>query len=274
MKNLIWPLAVSAVFGTSVVSAAVAEKVQVTLDLKPTDAKVERVSTPDLGLMGGKGTKAKAGDESHTWYMVRVPLKVEGKNKNADEPVTFVDSLKVRVYLVFTGESKGEMMLVDKEITYVEIPLTASSGDKASEGRMNAVVFISPGNAAKICGTKGKVDPTGHLGAVAVEATFGGSNCLNTKVEPCVVVDRGLKSKLTGSWWKKKNGNKKGVALSAISETPFAPFYASLSPATSPMYAMGETAKSSSGSGSSSATTTDDSDSDTTSDKKGSKGDE
>lgn len=184
MKKLIWPLAVAAVLGAPAVNAASADHARVTLDLKAPDAKVERVAPPSGGIFASKERVKPGSVEAGSWYFVRIPLKVEGKGK-ASEPITFVDELKVHVYLVFMGESADDLTMVEREITYTEIPVTPGAGDKPSEGTLTAAAFISPSNAAKICGTKGKVDLTGHhLGAVAVEATFGGSNCLNPKEDP------------------------------------------------------------------------------------------
>ncbi len=256
MKNLIWPLAVAAVLGAPAVNAASADHARVTLDLKATDAKVERVAPPSGGIFGSKERVKPGAVEASSWYFVRIPLKVEGKGK-ASEPITFVDELKVHVYLVFMGESADDLTMVEREITYTEIPVSPGGADKTSTGTLTAAAFISPSNAAKICGAKGKVDLTGHhLGAVAVEASFGGSNCLNPKEDPSVIVDNKLKGKLTNGWWKKKSApNKRGAVICSIAETPFAPYYASLSGApTSPMYgAAGVSASSSSSSSSGTA---------------------
>ena len=254
----IWSLAVAAVLGMPAADAANAEHARVTLDLKAPDAKVERVAPPNDNMFAIKERVKPGTIEAASWYFVRVPLKVEGKGK-ATEPITFVNDLKVHLYLVFIGEDIEDLTMADTEITYTEIPVKPGQGDKPSEGTLTAAVFVSPANAAKICGTKNKVDLTGHhLGAVAVEATFGGSNCLNPKEDPSIIIDNKLKGKLTNGWWKKKSApNKKGVVLCSIAETPFAPYYAPLSGApTVPMYgsaSAGSTSSSSSGSGSDSS---------------------
>ena len=256
MKKLIWPLAVAAVLGAPAVNAASAEHARVTLDLKAPDAKVERVAPPSGGIFASKERVKPGSVEAGSWYFVRIPLKVEGKGK-ASEPITFVDELKVHVYLVFMGESADDLTMVEREITYTEIPVTPGAGDKPSEGTLTAAAFISPSNAAKICGTKGKVDLTGHhLGAVAVEATFGGSNCLNPKEDPSLIIENKLKGKLSNGWWKKKSApNKKGAVICSIAETPFAPYYASLSGApTKPMYGASGSGSSASSSSTSSDT--------------------
>ena len=253
-KNLIWPLAVAAVLGAPAASAASADHARVTLDLKATDAKVERVAPP-AGMFGSKERVKPGSAEAASWYFIRVPLKVEGKGK-ATEPITFVDDLKVHVYVVFTGEGSDDLTMAEREITYTEIPVAPGQGDKPSEGTLTAAVFISPANAAKICGSKGKVDLTNHhLAAIAVEAEHGGSSCLNTKEEPAVVIDNKLKGKLTSGWWKKKSApNKKGVVICSIADTPFAPYYVGLSGApTIPMYGAASSSASSSSSSSDTA---------------------
>ena len=45
-----------------------------------------------------------------------------------------------------------------------------------------------------------------------------------------------MKNRLKKGWWKKEDKAGIGVRLRAISETPFAPFYAPAFPATKPMY--------------------------------------
>lgn len=254
----IWSLAVAAVLGMPAANAANAEHARVTLDMKAPEAKVERVAPPYDNMFTIKERIKPGSIEAASWYFVRVPMKVEGKGK-ATEPITFVNDLKVHFYLVFIGENNDDLTMAETEITYTEIPVKPGQGDKPSEGTLTGAVFISPANAAKICGTKSKVDLTGHhLGAVAIEATFGGSNCLNPKEDPSIIIDNKLKGKLTSGWWKKKSApNKKGVVICSIAETPFAPYYAALSGApTVPMYGSAGSAASAASSSSSSASDT------------------
>lgn len=252
----IWSLAVAAVLGMPAANAANAEHARVTLDMKAPEAKVERVAPPYDNMFTIKERIKPGSIEAASWYFVRVPMKVEGKGK-ATEPITFVNDLKVHFYLVFIGENNDDLTMAETEITYTEIPVKPGQGDKPSEGTLTGAVFISPANAAKICGTKSKVDLTGHhLGAVAIEATFGGSNCLNPKEDPSIIIDNKLKGKLSNGWWKKKSApNKKGAVICSIAETPFAPYYASLSGApTKPMYGASGSGSSASSSSTSSDT--------------------
>ena len=84
-----------------------------------------------------------------------------------------------------------------------------------------------------------KVSLKGKLAAVAVEFKFKDADCaapLESGQEPYVLIDNSLKSTLKKDWWKKEGKNTIGAELCAISETPFAPYYAPTFPATSPMY--------------------------------------
>lgn len=241
MKKYLLPLAVAA-FGSSLTASALdAEHVRVSFKAKGPDLKVETINTP-LPAVDVFSTKRNEG--SAPWYCIRIPLTVEGiaKNNPTGKGPNFVDELKVHVYAVFTA-GKGETpILLDKEVTYVEIPLSPSnSADKPSKGEMNAAVFISPSNASKILGDPSKIDFGNKLAAVAVEVTYKDSPCIKDEGEQAVVISHDMDSKLNGKWWKKNSNNKTGAVLNAISETPFAPFYAPAFPATSPLYgpAMG-----------------------------------
>ncbi len=228
MKKYLFSLAVAALCGLPTASAVDADHVRVTFKSKGSELKVEAINTPVPGV--DLFNTKRGGDASQTWHYVRVPLTVEGKAKGADKGPNFVDELKVHVYMVFAA-GKGETpIMLDKEITYVEIPLQGGKSD------INAGVFISPANASKILGDPSKIDFSNKLAAVAVEASFKGASCINTEVEPAVVLSHELNSKLNGAWWKKNANNKTGAVLNAISETPFAPFYGTLFPATKPLY--------------------------------------
>ncbi|MCQ2364418.1 MAG: hypothetical protein MJ051_02535 [Akkermansia sp.] len=257
MKNLLFPLAVAAFCGLPVASALNADNARVTLDVSNGgDLRVESVSP--MTIFGGKDAKQSRTDKSTTWQYVTIPLKVEAKCKGDRSP-NYVDELKVHVYAVFGGEKGDEPIMLDKEITYVDIPVNGKSGGKLSEGHMNVGIFISPANASKIINSNSKVELGDKLIAVAIEASFHDSPCIAGDTEPYAVVDAKYKQKLTGAWWKKTSKNKQGAELSAISETPFAPFYAPVFPPTKPLYGSAE------GSGSASYSSSD-ADSDTTTD--------
>lgn len=254
MKNLLFPLAMAAFCGLPVASALNADNARVTLDVSNGgDLRVESISP--MTVFGGKEAKQSRTDKSTTWQYVTIPLKVEAKCKGDRSP-NYVDELKVHVYAVFGGEKGDEPIMLDKEITYVDIPVNGKSGGKLSEGHMNAGIFISPANASKIINSNSKVELGDKLIAVAIEASFHDAPCIAGDTEPFAVVDSKYKQKLTGAWWKKTSKNKQGAELSAISETPFAPFYAPVFPPTKPLY--GSAAGSSSSSSSASSTGADD----------------
>lgn len=255
MKNLLFPLAVAAFCGLPVASALNADNARVTLDVSNGgDLRVESI-TP-TAVFGGKEAKQSRTDKSTTWQYVTIPLKVEAKCKGDRSP-NYVDELKVHVYAVFGGEKGDEPIMLDKEITYVDIPVNGKSGGKLSEGHMNVGIFISPANASKIINSNSKVELGDKLVAVAIEASFHDSPCIAGDTEPFAVVDSKYKQKLTGAWWKKTSKNKQGAELSAISETPFAPFYAPVFPPTKPLYGSAEGSSSSASSSSSADADTD-----------------
>lgn len=234
MKNLLFPFAVAAFCGLPVAFGLNADNARVSLDVNGGgDLRVE--SAVPMSIFGGKDAKQSRGDRTTTWQYVTIPVKVQAKCKGDQEP-NFVDELKVHVYAVFGSDKGSDPIMLDKEITYVDIPVSPKG--KMSEGRMNVGVFISPANASKIMNSNSKLELGDKLIAVAIEASFHDSPCLSTDSEPSFVVDSKFKQKLTGAWWKKSSNakNKSGAELLAISETPFAPFYAPVFPPTKPLY--------------------------------------
>lgn len=240
MKKSLLSLAVAAFLGLPVASALNAEFANVSLDAKPGDLKVETVSYAGSPIAG----KAKADDELTTWQYVVIPLKVDGKCRGDHYP-NFLGELKVHIYAAFDGGKDADPVLLDKEITYVEIPLPGKSSENKdwSCGTMNAGIFISPANASKILGSANKgTKLKDKLIAVAVDASFDGTSCMHPTKEPFVIIDTKYKQKLTGSWWKKSSKNKGGAELSSIAESPFAPFYAPVFPATKPLFGSAKAA--------------------------------
>lgn len=256
MKRFFLPIAVAALCGLPQASATSADYAQAELTLKAGDAQVEQV-TPRAEYFTTKDT---AKNINPAWHFVRIPYSLQGKCRGDKTPL-YVDELKVHAYLVFSVGKDGEkLILVDKEITYVNIPLS-SKGDVGENKNVQAAVFISPSDAARICGNGSskveKVDLGGKLAAVAVEFKFKDADCSKPETNADVLVNKKMKNKLKKGWWKKEDKAGIGVQLRAISETPFAPFYAPAFPATSPMYgdANGSTFSSSSSSGSTSGYT-------------------
>ena len=251
MKRFFLPIAVAALCGLPEAAAISADYAQAELTLKANDAQVEQV-VPRTEYFGTKDT---AKSINPAWHFVRIPYSLQGKSRGDKTPL-YVDELKVHAYLVFAVGKDGEkLILVDKEITYVNIPLSPK-GDVSENKNVQAAVFISPSDAARICGSGSskveKVDLGGKLAAVAVEFKFKDADCGKPEADADVLVNKKMKNKLKKGWWKKEDKAGIGVSLRAISETPFAPFYAPAFPPTSPLYgeATGSSSYSSSSTGS------------------------
>lgn len=230
MKNTLLSVFAAVAFGSFSVSALDATAVQVSLP-KGASPKVERMGgLPQAGMPASKPIMAET---AVGWQVVNIPISLKAKSKGEKASPDFVPSLKVHAYLVLENEASGKLTILDKEITYVDIPLNAKSSG-TSTGEAYVGVFISPSNAVKL-NKKGKGDLKNSLKAVAIEATFNGNNCMATDTEPYVVLDPPLRNKLTGKWWKRKvdPGN---ISLHSVAETPYAPFIGTFYPATEPRF--------------------------------------
>lgn len=236
MKRFFLPLAVAALCGLPQAAANSADYAQAELTLKPSEAQVEQV-VPRSEYFTNKDT---AKNINPAWHFVRIPYTLLGRCRDKEKSPLYVDELKVHAYLVFAVGKEGEkLILLDKEVTYVNIPLNPKNGEGENKN-VQAAVFISPSDAARICGNGSskvdKVDLGGKLAAVAVEFKFKDADCAKPDTEVSVLVDKKMKSRLKKGWWKMEDKAGIGVQLRAISETPFAPFYAPTFPQTSPMY--------------------------------------
>lgn len=238
IKKLFTSLLVAALCSLPVVSGQSAESVRVSLKkgLSAGDMEVTRVMPPGAtgAFYNSKDVKLLKGENAYAWHMVRVPLQVAARG-GSDKPM-FVDELEVKVHVVMLGgKGADKPLLLTKELTYVDIPLDPTANDDGTV--VNVGVFLSPTDTVRICGPEVKnPDIVKRLGAVAVTAKYKGSACNNTSANPGLVVSRDLKDKLTGSWWKKEDADTAGVTLKSIAETPFAPYYSPVFPATRPMY--------------------------------------
>lgn len=238
IKKLFTSLLVAALCSLPVVSAQSAESVRVSLKkgLSAGDMEVTRVMPPGTtgAFYNSKDVKPLKGEHMYAWHVVRIPLQVAAR-AGSDKPM-FVDELEVKVHVVMMGgKGADKPLLLTKDITYVDIPLEPAANDDGTV--VNVGVFLSPTDAMRICGPDVKSpELTKRLGAVAVTARFKGSACNNTSANPGLVIARDLKDKLTGSWWKKEDADNAGVTLKSIAETPFAPYYSPVFPATRPMY--------------------------------------
>ena len=231
MKRILLPIAVAAICGLPQASAVSADYAQAEQKMKPSDLKVEQV-VPQAEYFATKDTAKNAGA---AWHYVRIPYELQGKCRESGKNPLFVDELKVHAYLVFSVDGGEKLTMLDKEITYVNIPVTPK-GDTSVNSNVQAAVFLSPADAALISGANGRGDLGGKLAAVAVEFQFKGADCSKPGTDADVLVDKKMKNRLKKGWWKKEDKNGVGAKLRAISETPFAPFYAPAFPATSPMY--------------------------------------
>ena len=237
MKRFLLPIAVAAFCGLPEAAAVSADYAQAELTLKPNDAQVEQIAPRSEYFASKDGGKAI----NPAWHFVRIPYTLLGRTRETGKSPLYVDELKVHAYLVFSvgGKDSEKLILLDKEITYVNIPLTPK-GNEGENKNVQAAVFISPSDAARICGEGtgkvDKVDLAGKLAAVAVEFQFKGADCSKPDTDADVLVNKKMKNRLKKGWWKKEDKNGIGVELRAISETPFAPFYAPAFPATNPMY--------------------------------------
>lgn len=238
IKKFFISLLVAALCSLPVVSAQSAESVRVSLKkgLNAGDMEVTRVVPPGVtgAFYNSKDVKLLKGESAYAWHMVRIPLQVAAR-AGADKP-TFVDELEVKVHVVMLGgKAADKPLLLTRDLTYVDIPLDPAANDDGTV--VNVGVFLSPTDAMRICGA-GVKNPelAKRLGAVAVTAKFKGAACNNTSANPGLIVSRDLKDKLTGSWWKKEGADTAGVTLKGIAETPFAPYFSPVFPATRPMY--------------------------------------
>ena len=236
MKRISLLLTVAALCGLNQASAVSADYAQAELKLKASGAQVEQV-VPRAEYFVTKDTNKAV---NPAWHYVRIPYALEGKCRDASKLPLYVDELKVHAYLVFTADKEGKkLIMLDKEITYVNIPLTQKV-DSSENKNVQAAVFISPSDAARICADESskvdKVDLKDRLAAVAVEFKFKDASCLKPDTEQSVLVNKKMKNRLSDQWWTKEDKKGVGARLCSIAETPFAPFYAPTFPPTSPMY--------------------------------------
>lgn len=220
----------AAVCSALTASALDATSAQVTLDAKQAP-KIERVAMPSAATFGS--VKPMSAAPEVPWQVVNIPVVVKGKaTKRADDkqpPMPhFVNELTIKAYVLIDSDAnKGKPVLLSKEITYVDVPLKPKSG--TAENEMCVALFIAPSSAVKLNEkTKGDLK-LNHVQAVAVEASFKGNNCMNSK-EPCFeVYDNKIKSNLKNKWWLGNIGSAGAVACS-VAETPFAAYVGNVYP--------------------------------------------
>ncbi len=236
MKRFFLPLTMAALCSLPQASAVSAEFVQT--ELKLNNVQLEQV-VPHTEYFA---SKEAAKGINPAWHYVRIPYTLQGKCRDAEKTPLYVDELKVHAYLVFAvGKEDKNFILVDKEVTYVDIPLRPRSGNGLAENdKVQAAFFISPADATRICADSSrradKADLSGLLAAVAVEFKFKESDCSKPDSTTDIILNKKLKNQLKKGWWRKEAKNSIGVSLRGINETPFAPFYAPAFPPTRPIY--------------------------------------
>lgn len=261
MKRFFLPLVITALCGLHQAYAAPdAESAKVELKLKPKDLKFEAIIPRDMdGSSYFTFSKNKKG-ASPAWFYMPIPYELRGECSARDgkpEYPLYVPELKVHVYCLFdmgkktSGRSAGQTkyIMIDKEITYVDIPLPAK--DSAKKEGLNkevyAAVFVSPADAARLgdeatsqndkADKISKVEFGKNLAAVAVEFRVGEVEVSISefkKNNPKGIVKPEYANDLNDGWWKLEN--KSVIDLKAICETPFAPFYAAVFPPTENLY--------------------------------------
>lgn len=267
MKRFFLPLIMTAICGLHQAYAAPdAESAKAELKLKAKDLKFEEIIPRDMdGSTYFTFNKNKKG-ASPAWFYMPIPYELRGecpaKDGRPDYPL-YVPELKVHVYCLFdmgkkSGGKKTKFIMIDKEITYVDIPLP--SKDSAKKEGLNkevyAAVFVSPADAARLGDEStsqsdkadkiSKVEFGKNLAAVAVEFRVGDVEVSVSdfkKNNPKGIVKSDYANVLNDGWWKLEN--KSVIDLKSIAETPFAPFYAAVFPPTANLYGAPDSASSS-----------------------------
>ncbi len=256
MKRFLLPLVMTVLCGVQqAVAAPDAASAEAKLKLKSSDAEFRPITPKDMDgnhyFKVDKNKKTAAPD----WYCLMIPYELTGtcpsKDGKTDYPL-YVPELKVHVYCLFDMGKRAsgakKYVMIDKEITYVDIPLPERDAAKG-EGRnknVYAAVFVSPADAARLMeesvkskdkADKIKVNLNDNLAAVAVEFRVGDVEVSESKSKsenPKGIVIKTDDPHLNERWWKKENTSL--IDLRAISETPFAPFYAGVFPPTANLY--------------------------------------
>lgn len=220
------------------------------------------------GFKGGALSSLKDEDQPQ-WFVVNIPITIAARGKNTDgkyAPAAYISELTVKAYLLYlspAGTSK-KYSIVEKEITYVDIPLNTKSVSR--EGKHDVSItnfsvglFVPRTTVYRMTGSDdvrdfSKGGNNSRIAGVAVEATYKGAPCVKIDIssgsygagatEFSKLYTSDLKKELgSNKWWKKPELFAAGdVKMLCISETPYAPFYSGYYPATKPMYGAPGTA--------------------------------
>lgn len=237
MKNIFLSLVAALAIGSFAAPALDATAVKVAL------GDTNKIELYKLGVppsMPMTADPRKMNTPFGEWYVVNIPLKITakaGKDKEAD----FVPAVTVHAYLAMEcydpEKGNSDLVLLDKEVTYVEIPVNKKAGSY-KEGTPFAGFFISPSSAKKLNAKGDKDLLKGKLKAVAIEATFNGKNCTDPDAKAITshVLDSKYKTRFSGKWWKSSKAKSGGAKLLSVAETPYAPFVGSNYPSVKPLF--------------------------------------
>ena len=218
------------------------------------------------------------------WFVFNIPVVITGYGRmegGKTEAATIIPELTFKVYLLYKPkESKGkkdgaetkddskaaEYRILEKEITYVDIPLERGTLKKDKEkntdvgyAEMSVGVFIPQAVACMMMGDEDPSKVTSgndlKIAAFAVIPSVKGKECKavsvagvsygsKSKQEFGYIADKDLSRRFSSSslnWWDDKARERygapsRGERLMCISETPYAPFYNGMYPATRPLY--------------------------------------
>lgn len=221
-------------------------------------------------------------DTDKRWFVYNIPICISAIKKVSSKTykaATVVPELTVKVYLLYSSKnnknsdsakadksadaSVAKWRLLEKEITYVDIPLEHSGTKKegsreAGYAEMSVGVFIPQTVATLMSGDDdpGKILNGSDLqiAAFAIVPKFNGEECKEVGVAGVTyskakrpfdyVCDATFERRISSSsknWWQSDSIKShftapEGVRLYCISETPYAPFYGTMYPATKPLY--------------------------------------
>ena len=165
MKSALFTIFAGAVCAAMTATATDATSVRVTLNAKGSSTKIEKLGMPQTFGFPGQGLTSQP---ITPWQVVNIPVQIEAKAKG-DDSAHFVSQLTFKAHLLV--EAGDKRVVLSKEITYVDIPLSGS-GD-VTKTEMSVGVFIPPSTAIRL-NKKGKGDLKGKLLGVAIETEFNG----------------------------------------------------------------------------------------------------
>jgi len=266
-------LAFAAIGGLSVAPALDATAVIIKLDKKRlsgiTSLELKKVSPPTFAsgfaAMSSQAETSRAARGAKrlgqtAWQCLAVPITLKAKSGIKSAP-HYIPEIEITIHALFYNKEQvknvkmeDNLMRVSKTLTYVNIPLVKEERSKnlAETESLNVGFFINPSDALNITDLSknprdnketNRANLSKMVKAIAIQARFKGANCKTIdKGITKLFFDKSLEKKmgkLSSTWWKSsKITENRNVTPLAISETPFAPFYASSFPATKEIYKM------------------------------------